>query len=91
MSKVSSTANQGADFDKLTKIISEITFTPASEIRLDSDLFDDLGMDSIGTVEAFVAIEEQFGVKVKYATLQRADFDTPAKLLALVHGNQSNP
>jgi len=49
--------------EKLEKIIMEIMETD-EPIKVDADLYNDVGMESIEIVELFVAIDKAFGVKV---------------------------
>ncbi|MDQ6962562.1 MAG: acyl carrier protein [Mariprofundaceae bacterium] len=49
---------------KITKIVSEQLNVDESEIALDSSFVDDLGADSLDTVELVMAFEEEFGIEI---------------------------
>jgi len=68
-----------ADVDaKVKKIISEQLGVPESDVKLESSFVNDLGADSLDTVELVMALEEEFGVEIpdedaeKIATVQNA-------------------
>ena len=51
--------------DQVIAIIAEQAFMEVSEVKLDATL-DELGIDSLGLVEAIFAIEETFDVQVPF-------------------------
>lgn len=63
---------------KVMKIISEQLGVPESDVKLESSFVNDLGADSLDTVELVMALEEEFGVEIpdedaeKIATVQNA-------------------
>ena len=68
-----------ADVDgKVKKIISEQLGVPESDVKSESSFVNDLGADSLDTVELVMALEEEFGVEIpdedaeKIATVQNA-------------------
>jgi acyl carrier protein len=68
-----------ADLDlKVKKIISEQLGVPEGDVKLESSFVNDLGADSLDTVELVMALEEEFGVEIpdedaeKIATVQNA-------------------
>ncbi len=68
-----------ADVDaKVKKIISEQLGVPESDVKPESSFVNDLGADSLDTVELVMALEEEFGVEIpdedaeKIATVQNA-------------------
>ena len=50
--------------DKVLGIIADQLDLDSSEIKLDSSFVDDLGADSLDTVELVLALEEQFEVSI---------------------------
>ena len=70
--------------EPVIKILSRITFIPIAEIHGESDVFLDLGLDSLGIVETFVALEREFHIKLNPATYSRGSIQTPLKILALL-------
>ena len=62
--------------DKVVAILAEQAVLAPSEVRLDATL-QDLGIDSLGLVEAIFAIEEAFDVEVPFNAHDpgRSEFD----------------
>lgn len=60
--------------EQIIKIIAEQALIEPSEVKLDSTL-DDLGIDSLGLVEAVFAIEETFDIQVPFNANDPADSD----------------
>lgn len=50
--------------DKVKEIIVEQLGVEADQIKLDSNFIDDLGADSLDTVELIMSFEEEFGVEI---------------------------
>lgn len=50
--------------DKVKKLISNQLNVAESEINLESRLVEDLGADSLDTVEMLMAFEEEFGISI---------------------------
>ncbi|MDX8389383.1 MAG: acyl carrier protein [Mariprofundaceae bacterium] len=63
---------------KIIKIVADQLNVEESEINSDSSFVDDLGADSLDTVELVMAFEEEFGVEIpdedaeKIQTVQNA-------------------
>lgn len=51
-------------FDKVKEIIAEELGIEEEEIKIDSDLSEDLGADSLDAIELIMAIEEEFDVEI---------------------------
>ena len=49
---------------RITKIIKEQLGVEESEVKLEARFVDDLGADSLDTVEILMAIEEEFGIEI---------------------------
>ena len=64
--------------DRVKKIVSDQLGTSIDEIQSDSSFVDDLGADSLDTVELVMALEEEFGTEIpdeqaeKITTVQQA-------------------
>jgi len=50
--------------ERVRGIISEQLGVKKEEIKLESSFIDDLGADSLDTVEVVMALEEEFGVEI---------------------------
>ncbi len=68
-----------ADMDaKVKKIISEQLGVPEGDVKPEASFVNDLGADSLDTVELVMALEEEFGIEIpdedaeKIATVQNA-------------------
>jgi acyl carrier protein len=68
-----------ADVDaKVKKIISEQLGVPEADVKPEASFVNDLGADSLDTVELVMALEEEFGVEIpdedaeKIGTVQNA-------------------
>jgi acyl carrier protein len=53
-----------ADMDKVKKIIAEQLGVDEGEITPESHFIDDLGADSLDTVELVMALEEEYGIEI---------------------------
>ncbi len=51
-------------FDKIKDIIVENLDVDADEIKLETNLKDDLGADSLDAVEIVMAVEEEFDIEI---------------------------
>ena len=54
----------GSTEEKVIKIVMDHLGIEESKISLDSKFVDDLGADSLDTVELVMAFEEQFGIEI---------------------------
>ncbi len=54
----------GVDFDKIKKIIIDQLGVEESEVTEEASFVDDLGADSLDTVELVMALEEEFGIEI---------------------------
>jgi len=51
-------------FDKVQKIVSEQLGVEESEVKPEASFANDLGADSLDTVELVMALEEEFGIEI---------------------------
>lgn len=51
-------------FVGFAETVEELTGTPASEVTLESDLTQDLNIDSLTMVEIIVSAQDKFGVEI---------------------------
>ncbi len=52
------------DFDKIKKIIVDQLGVDDSEVTPEASFVDDLGADSLDTVELVMALEEEYGIEI---------------------------
>jgi acyl carrier protein len=58
-------------FDKLLPLIREVTGVPEDRIRMDSNLMDELGAESLDLLDLSFLIEERFDVTIAADEFQR--------------------
>ncbi len=51
-------------FDRVRKIICRELDVEEDEVRMDASFVDDLGADSLDTVELVMALEEEFSIEI---------------------------
>jgi acyl carrier protein len=67
-----------ADIEKIKEIVAEQLGVEVSEVTTEASFVDDLGADSLDTVELVMALEEEFGIEIpdedaeKISTVQDA-------------------
>ena len=59
-------------FDKVKKIIAEQLGVKDEEIKPEAKFTDDLGADSLDTVELVMALEEEFGIEIPDEDAEKA-------------------
>lgn len=69
--------------EKIIEILSDICGADEGEITADTELFEEGILDSFGLVQLMVELE-QLGKALDFASLQREDVSTPAKIAALM-------
>ncbi|MBU5364010.1 MAG: D-alanine--poly(phosphoribitol) ligase subunit DltC [Enterococcus viikkiensis] len=70
--------------DTLFSILEDITGTDEVRDNPDVDLFEEGLMDSLATVQLLVEIEGQLGVQVPVSEFDRAQWNTPNKIIQQV-------
>ena len=68
--------------DKILRQLASICGTEEVRMNFDLALYERDVMDSMKTVELILAIEEEFGVYVSPAELERQTWATPRKIIA---------
>ncbi|PID58903.1 acyl carrier protein [candidate division KSB3 bacterium] len=53
-----------ADLDRIKAIVAEQLGVDESEVTEEASFVDDLGADSLDTVELVMALEEEFGIEI---------------------------
>jgi D-alanine--poly(phosphoribitol) ligase subunit 2 len=64
--------------------LEKITATDEVRKNLDLDLYGEGILDSLGTVELMVAFDEEFGINITPAQIDRQVWSTPRKIIAYV-------
>lgn len=68
--------------NKVMRIIAEISEVNESEIRIESELVDDLEVDSMMSLEILTELEREFGIQISETDL--ADFVTVGDIFNFV-------
>ena len=68
--------------NKVMRIIAEISEVNESEIRMESELVDDLEVDSMMSLEILTELEREFGIRISEKDL--ADFVTVGDIFNFV-------
>ena len=71
--------------NKVMRIIAEISEVNESEIRMESELVDDLEVDSMMSLEILTELEREFGIQISETDL--ADFVTVGDIFNFVKEN----
>ncbi len=69
-------------FEKTAKILAEYKDIDVSEITMDST-FEDLGLDSLDTVEIVMSLEDEFGISIELDS----GLKTVRELVELIDGS----
>ena len=77
--------------EKIKGMLVERLRIPADELEYDSELFgEDIGLDSIDSIEIIVGIENLFGVDISGAGATRDDFRSIETLTAFVEAHKED-
>ena len=77
--------------EKIKGMLVERLRIPADELEYDSELFgEDIGLDSIDSIEISVGIENLFGVDISGAGATREDFRSIETLTAFVEAHKED-
>ena len=68
--------------DSVKKIVAEQLGVKEDEVRTEASFVDDLGANSLDTVELVMALEEEFETEIPY---EEAEKITTVQLLSLIH------
>jgi acyl carrier protein len=60
-------------FDDVRNIIVEQLHVPPEKVTLEAKFIEDLGADSLDTVELIMALEEKFGLQISEEEAQKLD------------------
>ena len=77
--------------EKIKGMLVERLRIPEDELEYDSELFgEDIGLDSIDSIEIIVGIENLFGVDISGAGATREDFRSIETLTAFVEAHKED-
>ncbi|MCQ2473537.1 MAG: phosphopantetheine-binding protein [Saccharofermentans sp.] len=77
--------------EKIKGMLVERLRIPEDELEYDSELFgDDIGLDSIDSIEIIVGIEALFGVDISGAGAKKEDFRSIETLTAFVEAHKED-
>lgn len=77
--------------EKIKGMLVERLRIPEDELEYDSELFgEDIGLDSIDSIEIIVGIENLFGVDISGAGATREDFSSIETLTAFVEAHKED-
>ena len=77
--------------EKIKGLLVERLRIPADELEYDSELFgEDIGLDSIDSIEIIVGIENLFGVDISGAGATKEDFRSIETLTAFVEAHKED-
>ncbi|ACT62572.1 MULTISPECIES: D-alanine--poly(phosphoribitol) ligase subunit DltC [Bacteria] len=68
-------------------ILADLTGEDVSS-NMDVNLFDEGILDSMGSVQLLLELQNQLGIEVPVSEFQRSEWDTPAKIVAKVENLQ---
>lgn len=68
---------------EVLNILNNLTGEDLSE-NMDSNLFEDGLLDSMASVQMLLSLQEKFGIDVPVSEFNRAEWDTPNKIIAKV-------
>ena len=68
-------------------ILADLTGEDVSS-NMDVNLFDEGILDSMGSVQLLLELQNQLGIEVPVFEFQRSEWDTPAKIVAKVENLQ---
>lgn len=74
------------EFDKVRDIIAETLACDAALVTMQASLKDDLGADSLDSVELVMALEEAFDLSIEEENL--AEFKTVGDIVAYLNAQQ---
>ena len=70
--------------DTVLDILADLTGSEEVKQDLDINLFDNGLLDSMGTVQMLLELDNQCGIQVPVSEFERSGWDTPNKIIAKV-------
>lgn len=75
-------------FEIVAKAVSARTSSDLAALKPETDVREDLGMDSLDAVELIMELEDEFGITIP--SENSADLKTIAEIVALIDGIKEN-
>lgn len=69
--------------DKVIAILNDLTGEDFSD-NLDENIYDSALLDSMGTVQLLLELQDELGISAPVSEFDRNEWDTPAKIIAKV-------
>lgn len=73
---------------EVLSILSDLTGEDLSD-KLDENIFKTGLLDSMGTVQMLLDLQDKFGISVPVSEFNRSEWDTPKKIIAKVESLQN--
>jgi D-alanine--poly(phosphoribitol) ligase subunit 2 len=73
---------------EVLNILSDLTGEYLSD-QLDENIFESGLLDSMGTVQMLLELQDKFGIAVPVSEFNRSEWDTPKKIIAKVESLQN--
>lgn len=73
-----------SDKDTVLDILADLTGSDEVKENLDTELFKSGLLDSMGTVQLLMEIQNQLGINAPVSEFDRSEWDTPNKIIAKV-------
>ena len=70
--------------DTVLDILEDLTGSEEVKQDLDINLFDNGLLDTMGTVQMLLELDNQCGIQVPVSEFERSEWDTPNKIIAKV-------
>ena len=74
--------------EKVISIISDELSVKIEDVKLDSELIQDLEIDELDSIELCMALEEEFGIEIPDEDIE--EFKTVKDIVEYVKGHQPN-
>lgn len=68
--------------EKILDLLEDICDDDTIRDNMDTNLFEEGLLDSLGFAELLVGIEEDCGIMIPISSVERTEVDTPAKIIA---------
>lgn len=73
-----------SDKDTVLDILADLTGSDEVKENLDTELFKSGLLDSMGTVQLLMELQNQLGINAPVSEFDRSEWDTPNKIIAKV-------